>query len=932
MTEDVNVKMTVDAGQSIQATNNYKKTLKELKDQMVELQVSTNGLADATEEQRAQYAALEQQAGQIADALGDVSARVKANADDFQGMSAAMEGLKGGIGALQGIVGATELLGINNTGVEKFVKTMLSLQGIMSSINAVQQVFNKDSKVRIALEKMLNTELTKNKVATLGAAAATTTFAAGEGVATTASFTLAGACKAVGVAIKSIPVIGWILAAVAALITLTSLIVSCNKEADMGDKIAADILEKDRERKQELDDIARKHQKIAENLQEELDAIVGMDKQERQYKDTISAAAKELGISYEYAEKLYNEDREGLKAKIQLTEDYNASLDKITANEEKQNQARKDREALENRIQEIMAEGYETSQASLDKLVEEGRITEDQQALLQKYRNQRARGEMSLYNAQQSALVVVNSQLSAYQNIEDSCSNQLNTLKNTTKEQKEQINNLQTQSDLYAQEQKDAEEAERKREQAAAAWKKFKSERDAAQKSYQQSVEDMAIADAEYDKDYDRLLEARKAKRNREYNEELEKYKGQLKSKLITQEQYDALVAASTEKLNNDIAKLDTDNDKRIWDDKFKNLDKDSATYWDDYIGLLKEGLEKGFATEKQLSDANKEKRQKEDEAAAKKLANQYEIEAKEQEVAKAKGRVAGLEEGTPEYFDALIGQAEAQRDLELEQLEQDKEAKLLSEEDYQIRKKEIIDKYNTDNYEAAKYYAELELQAKAETQARIGELYSAMRSFINDIQEAELADYEGNEKKQKEIKKKYAIIEAMMNIGEIGINTAKGIMGAWSAYAEIPFVGPGLAAALTAVIAVLGAVQTAAAITQLNTRIKKAARGAYVVGPSHENGGVPYELEGGEVVLNKKAMSIPAYRSIASAMNVSTGGVAFPGTSGAGLNATIPEETVASIVRQTVAGIVAIPVEVSEESITNTIRKVGVLEGHSRL
>lgn len=901
--ENINVTVTVDTTKSEQATINYKKQLKELREEMVNLEVATNGLSEATEEQRARYAELEAQSGKIADAIGDVNARINANADDYASFNAAMEGGKGIIAFGQGVAGVTNLLGMNSDAVNRGIQVMMGLQSVMSAVNTVQQIFNKDSKVMIAIEKLKVAALGQDKAATVGTTTATAAFAAGEGVATTASFTLAGACKAVGVAIKSIPVIGWILAAVAALITLTSLIVSCNKEADMGDKIAADILEKDRERKQELDDIARKHQKIAENLQEELDAIVGMDKQERQYKDTISAAAKELGISYEYAEKLYNEDREGLKAKIQLTEDYNASLDKITANEEKQNQARKDREALENRIQEIMAEGYETSQASLNKLVEEGKITEDQQAILQKYRNQRARSEMSLYNAQQSALVVVNSQLSAYQNIEDSCSNQLNTLKNTTKEQKAQINNLQTQSDLYAQEQKDAEEAKRKREQAAAAWKKFKSERDAAQKSYQQSVEDMAIADAEYDKDYDRLLEARKAKRNREYDEDKKKYDEQLKQKLITQEQYNTLVLASTEKLNNDIAKLEADNQKRIDDDAAKA---------------------------KKESD---EKRQQEDEAAAKKLANQYEIEAKEQEVAKARGRVAGLEEGTPEYFDALIEQAEAQRELELEQLEQDKEAKLLSEEDYQIRKKEIIDKYNTDNYNSAKYYAELELEAKTETQARIGELYSAMRSFINDIQEAELADYEGNEKKQKEIKKKYAIIEAMMNIGEIGINTAKGIMGAWSAYAEIPFVGPGLAAALTAVIAVLGAVQTAAAITQLNTRIKKAAKGTFVTGASHSEGGVMMELEGGEAVLNKRAMAIPQYRALASAMNVSTGGVAFPNTnSNAALTAQVDRTAVQAIVAETIKGVSAIPVVVSESDISKTVRKVDTIEGRSRI
>lgn len=902
MTEDVNVKMTVDAGQSIQATNNYKKTLKELKDQMVELQVSTNGLADATEEQRAQYAALEQQAGQIADALGDVSARVKANADDFQGMSAAMEGLKGGIGALQGIVGATELLGINNTGVEKFVKTMLSLQGIMSSINAVQQVFNKDSKVRIALEKMLNTELTKNKVATLGAAAATTTFAAGEGVATTASFTLAGACKAVGVAIKNIPVIGWILAAIAALISLTKLVAGLLSDGDEGLEQQEKANEQLEQQKKHYEEVDSKIIKCASDFEQWNYILQNANKESKIYKDTLKQLENELGVS------------------LQNQQIDTATLNKLEAIHLKVKRAELEAEFIQNqyladrnRLQQI--NNVLNAAATLNHK-ERAAYIQDQLGVSEKIAGQYA---AAIHHAKDEGSSIAtqllydnNAASKSYQQLSDSV-------------------------DGYAKKQKEANDAvlEAVAEQdsviEAAGLKRV----DADNKTTSSSKSTTKKLNKENEK---READAKK------HLEAITKANSDAAKKV---ENYWKLYNDEIEKKNSETHEGRIDNLGREYAKTIDTLDKEYSEYETYYNNLSEEDkkalgdklvtLEQFAAAQKKVRDKALENyvngvKNENDAEAAKKLANQYEIEAKEQELARINGRLAGLEEGTPEYFDALIEQAEAQRDLELEQLEQDKEAKLLSEEDYQIRKKEIIDKYNTDNYESAKHYAELELQAKTETQARIGELYSAMRSFINDIQEAELADYEGNEKKQKEIKKKYAIIEAMMNIGEIGINTAKGIMGAWSAYAEIPFVGPGLAAALTAVIAVLGAVQTAAAITQLNTKIKKAARGAYVVGPSHENGGVPYELEGGEVVLNKKAMSIPAYRSIASAMNVSTGGVAFPGTSGAGLNATIPEETVASIVRQTVAGIVAIPVEVSEESITNTIRKVGVLEGHSRL
>ena len=901
-TEELNIKLTVDTTKSEQSTVNYKAKIKELRDEMVALAVETNGLADATDEQREKYAALEQEAANLTDILGDVQQRIKTSADDYSSFNAAMEGGKGIIAFGQGIAGVTNLLGMNSDAVNRGIQVMMSLQSVMSAVNTVQQIFNKDSKVMIAMEKLKVAALGEDKAATVGATAATTAFATGEGVATTASFTLAGACKAVGVAIKSIPVIGWILAAVAALITLISLIASCNKEADMGDKIAADILEKDKERKQALDDISRKHKKIADNLKEELDAIQGMDEEERQYKDTITEAAKILNISYEAANELHKEDAEALQEKIDLVKDYDKNLEQITENEEKQNQARKDREALETRIQEIMAEGYETSQASLDKLVEEGKITEDQQALLQKYRNQRARSEMSLYNAQQSALVVVNKQLGNYQAIEDSCAKQLTTLKNTTKEQKKQINNLQTEADLSDKKRKKDDETEKERE---AAWKKFKSDRDSAQKSYIQSVEDMAIADAEYDKDYDRLLEERKKKVNRLYDEDKKKYDDQLKKKLITQEQYNTLVAASTEKLNNDIAKLEADNQKRIDDEKEK-AEKERK----EKEAKAKEDAEKAAQDEKERQRRAIDAQNNIDDAV---LAT----------------RLANLKEGSEEYFE-LQQEIENERyDQEMEELRRQLEDKQITQDEFDAiaLQKEAEHQRNITAIQEEEDNKRIELtQNRLST---VGNILSNMSNFVSSLMETELEEAEGNEKKQKEIKKKYATAQAVMKIGQIGIDTALGIMGVWSQVMELgPIAGPILGAILSATIGALGIANTAKAMQEKN-KIMKAARGAYIVGPSHSQGGVTMEVEGGEAVLNKKAMAIPQYRALASAMNVSTGGVAFPNTnSNAAFTAQVDDTVIDKIVNK----IAAIPVVVSESDISKTVRKVDTIEGRSRI
>lgn len=901
MTEDVNVKMTVDAGQSIQATNNYKKTLKELKDQMVELQVSTNGLADATEEQRAQYATLEQQAGQIADALGDVSARVQANADDFQGMSAAMEGLKGGIGALQGVVGATELLGLNNTGVEKFVKTMMSLQGIMSSINAVQQVFNKDSKVRIALEKMLNTELTKNKAATLGAAAATTTFAAGEGVATTASFTLAGACKAVGVAIKNIPVIGWILAAIAALISLTKLVAGLLSDGDEGLEQQEKASENLKEQQKRYEEIDSKIIECKSDFEKWNYVLETANKDSKIYKDTLKQLENELGVS------LQNQQID--TKTLNKLEDIHLKIKKQELEAEfAQNQYIEDR----NKLQQI--NNVLTAAASL-KHKERAAFIQEELGVNEKMASQYAaaihHGLDNHRSFTDQLKLEGNAAAATYNQLESNIDAYDDTQKKIT-------DNLKTLSD-----EQDKLITDAGLQRIEADNKTVKSSKSTTDKLKEEEKKRVEAAKKRQDEITKANADAAKKVESywKTYNEDIEKN---------NEETHEGRL----DNLGREYAQITDTLDKELEDYKtyYNSLsEEDKKALGDKLLTIEQFEAAQKKARDVALANYKKNVEEENDKEAAKKLANQYEIEAKEQEVARIKGRVAGLQEGTPEYFDALIEQAEAQRDLELEQLEQDKEAKLLSEEEYQIRKKEIIDKYRTENLQGQRDDAQKEIEIKELTYQAIAEIASGLHSTLGSLQEAELADENLSEKEKLKIQKKYAISGLMVNLAESGVALATSIPKTLEAYSEIPFAGP-IIAAVQIAATTASIIAQIAKIKQFQQQINKAARGAYVVGPSHENGGVPYELEGGEAVLNKKAMSIPAYRSIASAMNVSTGGVAFPGTSGAGLNATIPEETVASIVRQTVAGIVAIPVEVSEESITNTIRKVGVLEGHSRL
>ena len=86
----------------------------------------------------------------------------------------------------------------------------------------------------------------------------------------------------------------------------------------------------------------------------------------------------------------------------------------------------------------------------------------------------------------------------------------------------------------------------------------------------------------------------------------------------------------------------------------------------------------------------------------------------------------------------------------------------------------------------------------------------------------------------------------------------------AYASLAGIPVFGPalGAAAASIAVIAGLKNVQ------KIQSTKPKAATGGLIVGPSHRNGGVPIEAEGGEYVINRASMGVPGVAGMAAMLN----------------------------------------------------------------
>lgn len=397
------------------------------------------------------------------------------------------------------------------------------------------------------------------------AATATTALAAGEGVATKATWTLNGALKAVGTAIKSIPVIGWIAMGVTLLTQLVKLIVNANKESKEGEKITREILQAEKDRLEVLGDIEDKYRKIRKELKTNIQLLKILPKDSREYKTVLDEIATSLGLSTEYVEA----HTDSLDRAVESVTKMNETHDKMVENEKTAAEAAKSREKLEKSALDALRAGYDESKEILEGLVDGGedgvRITEKQSKQIAKIRKQRIKGTLDQKEAEQAVLEVIQDQSFALLETETMASNanenRTGGLQKELAIEKAKVNAIQTESDAYDEMLKKQKESQ---EAAAEYYKKYKD----AQKSYLELMEDMKIADAEYNGDWNRYADERKKKAERIYNDDLKEYQRQLKEKLITQEQYDNLLKQREEQYNNDTAKIALDTNKKMWDEQ----------------------------------------------------------------------------------------------------------------------------------------------------------------------------------------------------------------------------------------------------------------------------------------------------------------------------------------------------------------------------
>ena len=359
------------------AADSMRTRIKELKEEMMSL------VDQGIDEQSAHYQALKDELGRLQDIQSDVMQQGRILANDEAQYQGIISGLSGVAGGLSAATGAMSLFAGENEDLQKVMTKVQSVMAITIGLQQVSEALNKDSAftlvtLRSAKEWWANavakaaaaetaettataanttatTANTASKVANAGAsgasstahtanagAIATETVAAKAG--TFANLSLAGAFRAVGIAIKTIPVFGWVIAGISALIAIVSHFVSKANEAkkaakEFGESVAENaykpigtIMQLSNEWDKLGDNLAAKEKFIDENRQR-FDEL-GVAVRNTRDAENLLVANKDAFIAAQIAKAkalaMITQMQEKVKKSLELQNEIETMPDKVT--------------------------------------------------------------------------------------------------------------------------------------------------------------------------------------------------------------------------------------------------------------------------------------------------------------------------------------------------------------------------------------------------------------------------------------------------------------------------------------------------------------------------------------------------------------------------------------------------------------------------
>ena len=367
-------------------------------------------------------------------------------------------------------------------------------------------------------------------------------------------------------------------------------------------------------------------------------------------------------------------------------------------------------------------------------------------------------------------------------------------------------------------------------------------------------------------------------KQTQAINTEYDRQIADIKTKLTTEKN---LTVAAKEALNNTIISLEEQRTKKLKelsDQSLQDQIKKETERIQLQLDAVKAGSEQEHQLRVQLIEQNRqaelaanlqlaeELRQSESDINAaynKQVADENDAFRKDQynkqvEMLKLEweNRLLQVREGSSMEYDLKVQQAQAEYDALINMDAATKAAMFKSDAEYT----------NAVLQNKKKLQDATKAQINAENEAVLAQMEAA--SIITDAFSSMIDTFAEDNERLAAFSKSIALFN-------IGISTAKAIAdGVASASSAQPWfmIPVAIATTLATVMANI------AKAKQLVAKEKepKYADGGEITGPSHANGGVHIEAEGGEAIINKRSMSNPLLRSIASAVNVAGGGVPF--------------------------------------------------------
>lgn len=442
-------------------------------------------------------------------------------------------------------------------------------------------------------------------------------------------------------------------------------------------------------------------------------------------------------------------------------------------------------------------------------------------------------------------------------------------------------------------------------------------------KDQKQAVIDLQLAEinfrilmSQYNKDEESELEARQDLINKNAEIEINNWKEKLKTKVITLEEFQAQEKRILEIANININKLQKDSGDKSYNERVNNQKKVDQLLQDSYQNEIDDTIKK-YQEVIDLSTTSEE-----DKVLLAKKRDEEISKIREKEVDDTKKAEEEKVKTSKEASDKII----AEEKRKTEERKAANEATIGFVADTITRTVDMIMKFmNQANEEANRNLEETYTNDKEKLDKKLKDGIVSQEQYDKQLEkldkkkaaEKKKMDHDAWEQ-QKEAQLVNATIQMIM-----------GTLAAYTAGAAVPIIGPEILGPIyAATAAAVGLAEIALIASQSNPY----AKGGMINGPSHSGGGVQVNAEGGEAIVNKNSMSIPAYRNMVSAINVAGGGVPIGNSSTMNNNsnslisASIDENTINTIVSR----ITSIPVVLVESDVTNSQRRVKLIESRS--